>query len=87
MNLPDRRAVEQTITSMDAEALAAAVQQGGLTELAERAAMAELVRRVLVDDVEFDGDAWARTARLFDGPPVLAAALALAVWLAWVLAA
>jgi len=71
---------------MDAEALAAAVQQGGLTELAEGAALAELARRVLADEVNFGTAARARTTRLLDRASVLAAALAFAVWLAWVLA-
>jgi len=85
LNLHRGRALEESIGSMDAEALAAVVQQGGLAEPAEDAAVAELARRVLADDIEFG--AGARTPHLFDHPAVLAAALAFAVWLAWVLAA
>jgi hypothetical protein len=83
LNLHDRRALEESLASMEAEALAAAVLQGGLTQRAETAAMAELARRVLADD--FHPGARTRTTRLLDRAPVLAAALAFAVWLAWVL--
>jgi len=86
LNLHDRRALEASVASMDAEALAAAVQQGGLTRLAESAAMAELARRVLADEVDSGPGARTRTAHLLDRASVLAAALALAVWVAWVLA-
>lgn len=85
LNLHDRRALEESVTSMDAEALAATVQQGGLSQLAESVAMAELARRVLADEVDYDPGARSRTARLLDRASVLAAALAFAVWLAWVL--
>lgn len=86
LNLNDRRALEESLASMDGEALAAAVQQGGLTRPAETAAMAELARRVLADEVDYGPGARSRTARLLDRASVLAAALAFAVWLAWVLA-
>jgi len=86
LKLHDRRTLEESVTSMDAEALAATVQQGGLTQLAESAAMAELARRVLADEVDFDPGARTRTAGLLDRASVLAAALAIGVWLAWVLA-
>ncbi len=85
LNLHDRRALEESVTSMDAEALAATVQQGGLSQLAETVAMAELARRVLVDEVDYGPSARSRTARLLDRASVLAAALAFAVWVAWVL--
>lgn len=85
-NLHDRRALEASVASMDAEALATAVQQGGLTQRAERAAMAELARRVLTDEVDSHLGAQNRTAHLLDRASVLAAALAFAVWLVWVLA-
>jgi hypothetical protein len=71
---------------MDAEALAATVQRGGLNQVAESVAMAELARRVLADEVDFDPGARTRTAGLLDRASVLAAALAIGVWLAWVLA-
>jgi hypothetical protein len=87
LNLHRGRALEESIGSMDAEALAAVVQQGGLAKPAEDAAVAELARRVLADDIEFDGGPRTRTAPLFNRPPMLAAVLALAVWLAWMLAA
>ncbi len=45
--------------------------------------MAELARRVLADD--FHPGARPHTTRLLDRASVLAAALAFAVWLAWVL--
>ncbi len=86
LNLHDRRAPEESVASMDAEALAAAVQQGALTPLAESTAMAELARRVLVDELDFGPGARTRTARLLDRASVLAAVLAFAVWLAWALA-
>jgi hypothetical protein len=45
--------------------------------------MAELARRVLADD--FHPGARTRTTWLLDRASVLAAALAFAVWLAWLL--
>ncbi|MGH6954178.1 MAG: hypothetical protein ACREGL_08355 [Alphaproteobacteria bacterium] len=85
LNLHDRRALEECVASMDAEALAAAVQQGGLSQLAERAAMAELARRVVADEIDYGPGAEGRMSRLLDRTSTLAAALAFAVWLAWVL--
>ena len=85
LNLHDRRALEESVASMDEEALAAAVQQGGLSQLAESAAMIELARRVLADEVDFGPAARTRTTRLLDRASALAAALTFAVWLAWVL--
>jgi hypothetical protein len=86
LNLHGRHALENRVASMDADALAAAIQRGGLTQLAERAAMAELARRVLADEVDLGPGARARTAWLLDRASALAAVLAFVVWLAWVLA-
>jgi hypothetical protein len=80
-NLRDRRVFEKSFASLDADALAAAVQHGRLGQPAERAAVAELARRVLADEVECG--AGARSDRAFlDRASVLAAAVAIAVWLA-----
>jgi len=67
---------------MDAEAFAAAVQQGGLSQLAENAAMAELARRVVADEVDYGPGATSGTFRMLDVASKLAAALAFVVWLA-----
>lgn len=84
-NLHDRRALEERVASMDAEALAATVQRGGLSQLAESVAMAELARRVLADEVDYGPGGRSRVTRLLDRASELAAALAFAIWLAWVL--
>jgi len=77
----ESRVFEQSFASMDADTLAAAVQQGKLGQPAERAAVAELARRVLADEVE-DG-AEARSGRaLLAGAAELAATVAIALWLA-----
>jgi hypothetical protein len=86
LNPSDRRALEKRVASMDADALAAAVQRGGLSQRAERVAMVELARRVLADEVDLGSGPRAHTAWMLDRASVLAAALALAVWLAWALA-
>ena len=70
---------------MSAEALAAAVQWGGLGQPAESAAMEELARRVLADEVDYGPRARGWMARLLDRASKLAYALAIAVWLAWLL--
>ena len=71
---------EQSFAAMDADTLAAAVQQGKLGQPAERAAVAELARRVLADEVE-DGEARSGRAVLA-GAAELAATVAIALWLA-----
>ena len=76
------RAFEKRVTSMDAERLAAALQGGGLSQLAEKAAMAELAGRVLADEIDYSPGARSRMARLLDRAPALAVAVMLAVWLA-----
>ena len=85
LNLLDRRALEASVASMDAEALAAEIRQGGLSQLAESVAMAELARRVLADQVDYGPSARGGSPRVLDVASKLAAALAFAVWLAWVL--
>jgi hypothetical protein len=84
-NLHDQCALEEHVASMDTEALAAAVQQGGLSQLAESVAMAELARRVLADDADYDTGARRRMTSLLDRASELAAALAFTIWLALVL--
>jgi len=79
LNLRDRRASEKSFASMDADTLAAAVQQGRLGQPAERAALAELARRVVADE---DGGE-ARPGRAFlVGAAELAATVAIVLWLA-----
>jgi len=64
---------------MDADTLAAAVQQGRLGQPAERAALAELARRVVADE---DGGE-ARPGRAFlVGAAELAVTVAIVLWLA-----
>jgi hypothetical protein len=85
MGLPDvrePRGFEKRVGSMDAERLAAAVQQGGLSPVAEKAAMSELAGRVLADEVDFGSGARSRMAWLVDRAPALAAAVVFVVWLA-----
>jgi len=53
LNLHDRPTLEESVAAMDAEALAATVQHGGLSQLAESVAMAELARRVLADEGDY----------------------------------
>ena len=81
-HLRDPRAFEKRVTSMDAERLAAALQGGGLSQLAEKAAMAELAGRVLADEIDYSPGVQSRLARLVDRAPALAVAVMLAVWLA-----
>jgi hypothetical protein len=85
MGLPDvrePRGFEKRVGLMDAEKLAAAVQVGGLSPVAEKAAMSELAGRVLADEIDYSPGARSRLARLVDRAPALAAAVMLAVWLA-----
>ena len=81
-NLRAPRAFEKRVGSMDAERLAAALQGGGLSQLAEKAAMAELAGRVLADEIDYSPGVQSRLARLVDRAPALAVAVMLAVWLA-----
>ena len=81
-DLRDPRAVEKRVASMDAVGLAAAVQQGGLSSVARRAAMAELAGRVLADEIDYGATGESQMATLVDRVPALAAAVMLGVWLA-----
>jgi hypothetical protein len=76
------RGFEKRVGSMDAEKLAAAVQVGGLSPVAEKAAMSELAGRVLADEIDYSPGARSRMARVVDRAPALAAAVVFAVWLA-----
>lgn len=78
----DPRGFEKRVGSMDAERLAAAVQEGGLSPVAQRVAMAELAGRVLADEIDYSPGARSRVARLVDRTPALVAAVVFAVWLA-----
>ena len=85
MGLPDvrgPRGFEKRVGSMDAEKLAAAVQVGGLSPVAEKAAMSELAGRVLADEIDYSPGARSRVLRLVDRASVLAAAAVFVVWLA-----
>jgi hypothetical protein len=86
MGLPDGRdphGFKKRVGSMDADRLAAAVQQGGLSSVAEKAAMAELAGRVIADERSDDSArARSRMAWVVDRAPALAAAVVFAVWLA-----
>jgi len=86
MGLPDvrePRGFEKRVGLMDAEKLAAAVQVGSLSPVAEKAAMSELAGRVLADEIDYSPRVRSRLARLVDRASVLAAAVVFAVWLAW----
>jgi len=85
MGLPDvrePRGFEKRVGLMDAEKLAAAVQVGSLSPVAEKAAMSELAGRVLADEIDYSPGVRSRMARVVDRAPALAAAVMLAVWLA-----
>jgi hypothetical protein len=85
MGLPDGRdprGFKKRVASMDADRLAAAVQQGGLSSVAENAAMAELAGRVLADESDDSTRARSRMGWVVDRAPALAAAVVFAVWLA-----
>jgi len=86
MGLPDvrePRGFEKRVGLMDAEKLAAAVQVGGLSPVAEKAALAELAGRVLADEIDYGPGVRSRVVGLVERAPVLAAAVVFAVWLAW----
>lgn len=68
---------------MDTEALASAIQRGGLSQLAETAAMAELARRVVEDEIDYGASAQGRMARLLDRAGELVVTLGVIVWLVW----
>lgn len=70
---------------MDAETLAAAVQQGRLSQLEAGAAMSELARRVLVDEVDCIASAQSGIGRLVSPVLALAIMVAFALRLAWML--
>jgi len=76
------RAFEKRVTSMDAEGLAVAVQEGSLSQPAERTAMAELAGRVLADEIDYGPGGRSPMAWLLDRAPALAVAVIFAVWLA-----
>jgi hypothetical protein len=85
MGLPDGRdphGFKKRAASMDADRLAAAVQQGSLSPVAEKAAMAELAGRVIADESDDGARARSRMAWVVDRAPALAAAVVFAVWLA-----
>jgi hypothetical protein len=70
---------------LDAETLAAAVQQGRLSQLEAGAAMSELARRVLADEVDCIASAQSRIGRLVGPVLALAILVAFALRLAWML--
>jgi len=70
---------------MRTEALVAAVERGELDRFTEHAVMRELARRVLADDVDFGPAARGWMPWLLDRASKLVYALAIAVWLAWLL--
>jgi len=78
----DPRGLEKRVALMDAERLAAAVQEGGLSPVAEKAAMAELAGRVLADEIDYSARGRSRTAWVVDRVTVLVSAVVLAAWLA-----
>jgi Arc/MetJ family transcription regulator len=82
----DLSALKRRTGSIDTEVLATAIQEGTLDPLAERAAMAELARRVVADedDCSAGGVSYVPTTLVLG--PVLAAALVLGVWVALLLA-
>jgi hypothetical protein len=85
MGLPDvrePRGFEKRVGSMDAEKLAAALQVGGLSPVAEKAAMSELAGRVLADEIDYTPGARSRMAWVVDHAPALAVAVVFVVWLA-----
>lgn len=85
MGLPDvcdPGAFEKRVGSMDADRLAAAIQHGGLTPVAEKAAMTELAGRVLADEIDYRLRAQSRLLRLVNRVSPLVAAAVFAVWLA-----
>jgi hypothetical protein len=85
MGLPDvrdPRGFEKRIGSMDAERLAAAVQDGGLSPVAERAAMAELAGRVLADEIDCNARAQGGIDRVVNWVTALVAVAVLGAWLA-----
>jgi hypothetical protein len=67
---------------MDADRLAAAVQEGELNPLAERAAMAELAGRVLADGIDDRGRGQTRMDRAVTRVTVGVAVVVLGIWLA-----
>lgn len=85
MALPDLRdphAFEKRVGLMDAERLAVAVQEGSLSQPAEKTAMAELAGRVLADEIDYGPGGRSPVAWLLDRAPALAVAVIFAVWLA-----
>jgi hypothetical protein len=81
-DLREARGFVKRVGSMDAEKLAAAVQVGGLSPVAEKAAMSELAGRVLADEIDYSPGARSWMARVVDRAPALAAAVVFIVWLA-----
>ena len=83
--LHDGRVRGKSVASLDAETLAAVVQQGRLGQLEHGAAMSELARRVLADEADCSPPAQSRIGRLVS--PILAFAItvAFALRLAWML--
>lgn len=76
------RAFEKRVGLMDAERLAVAVQEGSLSQPAEKTAMAELAGRVLADEIDYSPGARSPVARLVDSVPALAVAVVFAIWFA-----
>lgn len=81
-DLRDSRVDMKRAASLDAERLAAAVQEGGLSPAAERAAMAELAGRVLADELDYSARGRSRIGRVVDGVTVAVGAMVLLAWLA-----
>jgi uncharacterized membrane protein len=81
-DLRDPRAVVKRVASMDAERLAAAVQEGGLGPVAEKAVMAELAGRVLADEVDDSARGRSQVGRVVDVVTVVVGAVVLVVWIA-----
>ena len=83
--LHDGRVRGKSVASLDAETLAAAVQQGRLGQLEHGAAMSELARRVLADEADCGPHAQSRIAWLLNTVSALAIMVAFALRLAWML--
>jgi hypothetical protein len=84
-DLHDRRALEEVVAGMDAEAIARSVREGGLSAFAEEVAMEELARRVLTDEVDFSRCARAHASRLLGHAGAVVLGAGYLVWFAWLL--
>ena len=83
--LRDGRVRGKSVASLDAETLAAVVQQGRLGQLERGAAMSELARRVLADEADCGPLARSRLGWLLSPVLALAITVAFTLRLAWML--